>query len=195
MSDRNASVACRITAFPVLVASVAVLGLAACSTGNSGIPTPASSNPGGGSASASSTTQAVSDDWWHNVNACNLLDQATATGLGYPQPGQIQGGESYNCRWTASDGSVFGIVLESQPYDSLQANMGQLSDLTIAGRPAKQDAQAGGDVHSCDLTIEATKGSEAFIDVSTLSSTVAQACQIAQSVGTAIAPKLPGGSK
>jgi hypothetical protein len=137
----------------------------------------------------------VSDDWWHNVNACDLLDQATATGLGYPQPGQLQGGEPYDCRWTASDGSVFGIVLESQPYGSLSANMGQLSDLTIAGRPAKQDAQAGGDPHGCDIALQATSGSDAFIEVSTLSSTVAQACQIAQTVAAAIAPKLPGGSK
>jgi hypothetical protein len=195
MSSRDISVTFRTTTFSALVAGVAVLGLAGCSTTHSGTPTPTSgTDPGDGPGSASSTTQAVSDDWWQTVNACNLLDQATATGLGYPQPGQTQG-ESYNCRWTASDGSVFGIVLESQPYDSLSANMGQLSEVTIANRPAKQDAQAGGDVHSCDLAIEATKGSDAFIDVSTLSSTTAQACQIAQTVATAIAPKLPGGSK
>jgi hypothetical protein len=115
--------------------------------------------------------------------------------LGYPEPGQIQGGLSFDCVWTASDGSVISIVLESQPYDSLQANMGQLSDLTIGGRPAKQDLQAGGDQHACDITIPATAGSDAFIDVSTLSTTAAQACQIAQTMATAIAPKLPGGSK
>jgi hypothetical protein len=137
----------------------------------------------------------VPDDWWHNANACHLLDQATATELGYPQPGQIQDGESYNCVWTASDGSVIGIVLEGQSYTSLQANMGQLSDLTIAGRPAKQDLQAGGDPHGCGIALQATNESNALITVNTLSTTAAQACQIAQTVATAVAPQLPGASK
>jgi hypothetical protein len=194
-SGRDTSVTFRISALSVLVVAVAALGLVGCTTTNHGVPTPTSGSDPGVSGSSPATSQAVSDDWWHNVNACNLLDQAVATGLGYPQPGQVQGGESYNCQWTASDGSVIGVVLESQPYDSLQANMGQLSDLTIAGRPAKQDLQAGGDQHGCDITVQATAGSDAYIPVSTLSSTAAQACQIAQAVATAIAPKLPGGSK
>jgi outer membrane PBP1 activator LpoA protein len=193
MSGRDTSVTFRISALSVLVAAVAALVLAGCTTSNPGLPTPTSGSDPGSSSPA--TSQAVSDDWWHDTNACNLLDQATATGLGYPQAGQVQGGQSYNCRWTASDGSVIGILLESQSYDSLQANMGQLSDLTIAGRPAKQDLQAGGDPHSCDITVQATAGSDAFIDVSTLNTTAAQACQIARTVATAIAPKLPGASK
>jgi hypothetical protein len=73
--------------------------------------------------------------------------------------------------------------------------MGQLSDVTIAGRPAKQDAQAGGSDHACGLAIQATSGSDALISVFTLNETAAQACALAQNVGTAIAPKLPGGSK
>jgi hypothetical protein len=176
-----------------LAAAVAAVGLAGCTTTNPGSPTDTS----GASAtdpSTSSRSQTVSDDWWKTANACNLLDQATATGLGYPQPGEIQDGQSYNCAWTAADGSTFGIVLEGQPYESLPANMGQLSDVTIAGRPAKQDAQNGGGQHSCSLAIRATKGSDVFIDVDTLNTTVAQACTIATTVGTAIAPKLPGGS-
>lgn len=196
MSGRDTSVTFRINALSVLVVAVAALGLAGCTTSHDGIPTPTSgSNPGDGSSSVSTTNPAVSDDWWHNVNACHLLDQATATELGYPQPGQLQGGLSNDCRWTASDGSVIGIVLEGQSYDSLQANMGQLSDLTIAGRPAKQDLQAGGDPHGCGIALQATNGSNALITVNTLSTTAAQACQIAQTMATAIAPKLPGGSK
>jgi hypothetical protein len=123
------------------------------------------------------------------------LDQATATQLGYPQPGQIQEGEKRNCAWTAADGSNFAIVLEGQSYDSHPVDMGQQSQITIAGRSAVQNAQVGGDVHGCALAIQATQGSDAFIVVSTLSTTVAQACTLAQNVGTAIAPKLPGGSK
>jgi hypothetical protein len=196
MSGRDTSVTFRISALSVLVAAVAALGLTGCTTSNNGFPTPTSgSDPGHDSGSASSTPQAAPDDWWHNVNSCNLLDQATAAGLGYPQPGEVQGGQSYNCRWTAPDGSVIGVVLEGQSYDSLQANMGQLSDLTIAGRPAKQDLQAGGDPHGCDMALQATNGSNAFIAVNTLSTTATQACQVAQTVAAAIAPKLPGGSK
>lgn len=196
MSGRDISVTFRISAWSVLVVAVAALGLAGCTTSHDGIPRPTpGSDPGNGTSGVPSTTQAVPDDWWHNANACNLLDQATATELGYPQPGQIQGSETYNCQWTASDGSVIGIVLEGQSYDSLQVNMGQLSDLTIAGRPAKQDAQPGGDPHGCEVALQATKGSNAFIDVDTLSTTAAQACQTAQAVAAAIAPKLPGGSK
>jgi hypothetical protein len=195
MSSRDTSVTFRISAWSVLVVAVAALGLAGCTNNNPGLPTPTSdSGPGGGASGTSATTPAASDNWWHSVNACHLLDQATATGLGYPQPGQLQGGLSNDCRWTASDGSVIDIVLGSQRYDSLSANMGQLSDLTIAGRPAKQDLQAGGDPHGCDITIQATAGSDAYIPVSTLSSTAAEACQIAQTVATAIAPKLPRGS-
>jgi hypothetical protein len=184
----------RTNAFAVVGAAVAVLGLASCSATNPGIPTPTSSGNGSDSA-ANTTTPAVSADWWKAVNACTLLDQATATQWGYPQPGQIQDGEAFNCMWTAPNGSVLGITLEGQSYDSLPANMGQLSDLTIAGRPAKQDAQAGGDPHGCDIAVQATAGSDAFIGVNTLNSTVAQACQIAQGIATAVAPKLPGGSK
>jgi hypothetical protein len=196
MSGRDISVTFRISAWSVLVVAVAALGLAGCTTSHDGIPTPTSgSDPDDSSGSASTTTPAVSDDWWHDVNACHLLDQATATELGYPQPGQLQGGLSNDCRWTASDGSVIGIVLEGQSYDSLQANMGQLSDLTIAGRPAKQDLQAGGDPHGCGIALQATNESNALITVNTLSTTAAQACQIAQTMATAIAPKLPGGSK
>lgn len=197
MSGRDTSVTSRFGAsLSVLVAAVAVLGLAAgCTTTNPGSPAPTSgSDPGDGSGSASSTAQAVPDDWWHNANACNLLDQATATQLGYPQPGQTQGGETYNCQWTASDGSVIGIVLQGQSYDSLQVDNGQLSSLTIAGRPAKQDAQPGGDPHGCEIGLLATTGSNAFIDVDTLNTTATQACQTAQAVANAIAPKLPGGS-
>jgi hypothetical protein len=193
MSGRDTSVTFRISALSVLVVAVAALGLAGCTTSNNGLPTPTSGSGPGSSSGA--TSQAVPDDWWHNANACNLLDQATATELGYPQPGQIQDGESYNCVWTASDGSVIGIVLESQSYTSLQANMGQLSDLTIAGRPAKQDLQAGGDPHGCGIALQATNESNALITVNTLSTTAAQACQIAQTVATAVAPKLPGASK
>ena len=173
--------------------ALAAFVLAGCTTTSSGNPT-GTTNSSATDPATSSQSQTVSDDWWKTANACGLLDQATATRLGYPQPGEIQDGQSYNCAWTAADGSTFGIVLEGQPYESLPANMGQLSDVTIGGRPAKQDAQNGGGQHSCALAIQATKGSDVFIDVDTLDSTVTQACVVATTVGTAIASKLPGGS-
>jgi hypothetical protein len=196
MSGRDTSVTFRISALSVLAVAVVTLGLAGCTTTNQGVPTPTSgSNPGNGSGSASNTPQSAPDDWWHTVNACGLLDQTTAKQLGYPQPGQTQDGRSADCAWTAADGSTIGITLDSQHYDAISADMGQLSDITIAGRPAKQDAQAGGSTHACGLAIQATSGSDALISVFTLNATVEQACALAQNVGNAIAPKLPGGSK
>lgn len=192
MTSRDASVTFRITIVSALVATVVGLGVVGCSTTNPGSPTPTS---GGDSGNPSSTAHAVSDDWWKSVNACTLLDQATATQLGYPQPGQIQDGRPSDCGWTAGDGSTVGVTLNSQQYDTISADMGQLSDVTIAGRPAKQDAQAGGSTHACGLAIQATSGSDVLISVFTLNETVAQACTLAQNVGAAIAPKLPGGSK
>lgn len=196
MSGRDIGVTFRITAVFILAAAIAMLGLVGCSTTNPGIPSPTSqSGSGDGSGSSSTTTQPVSDDWWKRVNACTLLDQATATQLGYPQPGQVQEGDKRNCAWTASDGSTFGIVLEGQSYDSHPVDMGQQSQVTVAGRPAVQNIQVGGDIHGCAIAIRATQGSDAFVVVDTLSTTATQACTLAQNVGTAIAPKLPGGSK
>lgn len=178
---------------PVVSAAalVAAVALAGCTTVHGGTPTATSTDSS--TSTSPSGSQAASDDWFKNVNACDLLDQSTATGLGYPQPGQIQDGQSFSCAWTAADGSTFGIVLEGKPYQSLSPTLGQLSDVTVGGRPAKQATPAGSGIHSCSLAIEATKGSNAFIDVDTLSST-AEPCTVATTVGTAIAPKLPAGS-
>jgi hypothetical protein len=193
MSGRDISVAPRLAALPLLAAAaIAVLGLTGCSNQNPGTPTPTSGTSAGDP--STTTAQGASDNWWQSVNACNLLDQTTATGLGYPQPGQVQDGQKSNCAWTAADGSTFGIVLEGQAYNSHPADMGQQSQVTVASRPAVQNAQIGGSDNDCGLAIEATKGSDANIVVNTLGSTVAEACTLAQNIGTAIAPKLPARS-
>lgn len=182
---------------PVLSATALVtlgVALAGCTTDHDGTPTATTTTDSGSTSAPSSGSQTASDDWWKTANACNLLDQTTASGLGYPQPGQIQDGHPSNCAWTASDGSTFVISLQGQPYDSLSPTLGQLSDVTIAGRPAKQATPDKTGVRSCSLAIEATKGSDAFIDVDTISATTEQACALATTVGTAIAPKLPSGS-
>ena len=181
----------RILPLVSVAALVAAVSLSGCTTVNGGTPTATSTC--NSMSTSPSGSQAASDDWFKTVNACDLLDQSTATGLGYPQPGQIQDGTSFSCAWTAADGSTFGIVLEGKPYQSLSPTLGQLSDVTIGGRPAKQATPAGSGIHSCSLAIEATKGSNAFIDVDALSSTT-EPCTVATTVGKAIAPKLPDGS-
>jgi hypothetical protein len=194
MSRKSQLVAHR-TQISSMLAALAILGVAGCSNGNDGTPEPTSSfSSGDSTSSTTSNTQSTSDEWFRSVNACNLVDQSTATGLGYAQPGQTQDGQSFNCAWTATDGSVFSVVLEDQSYDSIQANMGQLSDVTVGGRPAKLDTSAGGDPHGCDVALQATQGSRALVTVHTLSTTAAEACSTAQAVGTAIAPKLPKAS-
>lgn len=192
MNGWDISVRIRTVVLAAAVVGLAATGMTGCSTTKPGTPTPTS-----GASTGDDTTgaPAVSDDWWRSVNACGLLDQGTATSLGYPQPGQIQEGNKQDCAWTAADGSTVTVVLEGQAYDSGSADMGQQSRVTVAGRPAVQNAQIGGSPHGCGLAIQATKGSDAFIDVETLNSTVPEACSLAQSVGTAIAPKLPSIAK
>jgi hypothetical protein len=97
-----------------------------------------------------------------------------------------------SCQWDSS-GHV-QVALTSDPYDSLVANGGQISDLTFSGRPAVQSAGAGGP-GACDVSLEATSGSRALIAATTDSNLTDQACTLAQGVAKAISPKLPSGSK
>jgi len=165
------------------------LALAGCTSATTGNASPASDDVG---APPTTAGRVVSDDWWKSANVCGLLDQAAASHLGFPNPGRpdINSAAQNSCDWDSGNGQNAGIVLTGQRYNDLSANGGQLSNVSINGRPGEQDAGSGGN-GSCDLALQATDGSRALIIATVIPGTADQACQLAQGVAHAIEPKLP----
>jgi hypothetical protein len=119
-----------------------------------------------------------------------MVDTTTLTQLGFTSPGSVAANNSVQnrCDWNQQNATL-GVELATQPYHTLLALGGQLSDLTIAGRPAEQDYVSS--ANNCGVAVEATKGSRALIIAVTLDNTSDRACTIAKTVAQAIAPKLP----
>lgn len=174
----------------VYALSVATLGglvLAGCVSGTPGNASPATTS------GAATTHRAATDEWWRTANVCGLLARTAAAQLGFANPGQvdINSDAQKSCDWDDNhSGENAGVVLTSQRYDDLAQEDGQLSDITINGRPGKQEAGSGGD-RTCDLTLKATKGSRVLIITALTTGTTDQACQLAQGVARAIEPELP----
>jgi hypothetical protein len=171
------------------VISITALATVACGSGNNGtLPTPTTTST---SDAPSSTSGTASDRWFTTVKSCDLPDQSTLTRLGLTSPGSpIENSNFENsCEWKSDQGDL-QLVLTPQTYDSLPANMGQLSKINIVGRPGMEDQNSGGNPTSCDIDIEATLGSRALAIVTTLT-TLQQACNIANEIIQAVAPKLP----
>jgi hypothetical protein len=119
-----------------------------------------------------------------------MVDTTTLAQLGFTSPGSVAISDSLQnrCDWSQQNATM-GVALQTQAYHTLLALGGQLSDLTIAGRPAEQDDLSS--ASTCSVAVEATKGSRALIIVVTLDNTSNRACSIAKTVAQAIAPKLP----
>ncbi|HEX7662659.1 MAG TPA: DUF3558 family protein [Pseudonocardiaceae bacterium] len=181
----------RMVAMSILSAA-AVGTLAACGGGGGSNLQPGgtSTTTSGAGSTTSASGGAASDRWFNSVQACSLVDQATLTQLGYTSPGKVVENNDFEnqCSWK-NDTSELALDLVAQDYNHITSLGGQLSNLTVAGRPAVQDDITASGI--CMISLEATKGSQALIHVDLLQSASLAPCDIATQAATAVVSKLP----
>ncbi|SFJ91714.1 DUF3558 family protein [Amycolatopsis sacchari] len=171
----------------VAVAAVAVL-LAGCSSEEPGRALPATSAPG--------SSSPVAQNALGSFNPCEALTKQDLDRYRVQGPGRTDdppSGAAAWCRWTgrASDSAsmVFGLTVRPQQgLADLTRTVGQLSDGTVNGRPARRLAGETGS--SCTVALAVSAGSR--VDVSAVGTTeVAEACTVASDLANIIEPKLP----
>ncbi|HEX7659041.1 MAG TPA: DUF3558 family protein [Pseudonocardiaceae bacterium] len=176
-----------------MLSVIAAAILAACAGGGGGVLQPSgisATKSGAASTTSASSGGGVSDRWFNSVQACSMIDQATLTQLGFTSPGTVVTNNDYEnrCDWKQENAGI-SIDMTPNAWDTLSANGGQLSNLTVGGRSAQQDDLSS--QHSCIVAVEATKGSQAMIVVDVLPASGLNPCDIAQQAAAGAVSKLP----
>lgn len=175
------------------------LGLAACTTQQTGNPITTGETSPTNSAPA---TSAGAANGIANLDACELLTTEDAAQFQAQGPGQEEdtrtSGATSSCGWhgrSSTDRSVsFGVLVRaSQGIDELQ-NQAQASGGTVTagslnGRDARQAKLASG---GCILALKV--GADSRVDMSVVIGGVTdptESCQIASDIANIVEPKLP----
>lgn len=173
-----------------LVLPLALLGLAlaGCGTGTGGTPSPATTTTTATSkASPTTTSGGSSSGSLASFDTCKALqDVASQFSLtDIEEEGTQQCGAQFS--------PTVGVGLKAWPSkgiaDATGAGNQKISDISIGSRKAKLIERGASDT-LCAVAVEVTKSSRVDV-IASANASLAEACDAAQKVATAIEPKLP----
>lgn len=149
---------------------------------------PSPSSPGSPSAAPEFTAPSEPPDtgpdaWWLTVNACRLLTVSQVSSLDLTEPPYAADSPQAGCTWGGVPYEI-SITLSDSAYTQEKGDH---------ARPFRADDGRPGEtgvVNSlgCEVTLQATKGSTAYILVM---SSPSDQCQIAARVANWVSPELP----
>jgi hypothetical protein len=176
-----------------VLAALAVLTLtvvSGCTDKRDGTALPASSSPN----AAPSQPNTGPNDVFAALKACDALDRALQ-GQGFsPAVPQRAGGA--NC-CDAKKAQYGGVSLALQPdlgIDDLKGDRSKQHDGDVNGRRAIQTRDGIEGSGTCDIVIEVTKTSRAFVVASLSVGTTDEACTFVDGVAKKVEPQLPKGN-
>lgn len=179
----------------ILAGGAVLLAVAACSSGNTGFPVPATSATSGGDGSSGSQdttsaggTKIASPDQLANTDACSLLTASEATSVGLPSQGiEDAAGAHSGCQWNGSDFSVSVGVRTDVGLAGVLLNGGTLTNTTVGTHQAKQ--VAGVASSGCLVAMGITNSMR--VDVGATQVSTGNECQEAMAVAQLVEKRLP----
>ncbi|WP_434447629.1 DUF3558 domain-containing protein [Lentzea sp. E54] len=176
-----------ISRIGVLVAAGA-LTLAAC-TNTNGTARPAPETTSTPTSAGSPTTSSASNGALADTDPCALVTTGEATEIGTEgSPKRQQVGTADSCTWKKSGAVVSVGIRTNLGLAQTQASGGQIADISVGGREAKQ--VSGRSSGSCLVVLGVSASSRVDVTV-TPPATGGDACPLALAFAEKIEPKLP----
>lgn len=187
MNTKGTYVTVRI-AFIAATAGILV-ALSACSGGDSaGTPRPETTSTASSTSASSPTSSGNVSGSLADTDPCDLLKSSEAAELGSSgSPKREKVGTADTCKWKSTDSSFHVGIRTNMGIGQVQPDAGQVKDLTVGDRKAKQ--VSGNAAGTCIIALDVSSSSR--VDVSAIGRPNEDPCPLALKVAELVEPKLP----
>lgn len=166
-----------------------LLALSACSGGGSaGTPRPETTTTTPSTTTGSPTSSGTVRGSLADTDPCDLLTTSEATELGSTgSPKREKVGTADTCKWKSADSNFHVGVRTNMGIGQVQPDAGQVKDITVIDRKAKQ--VSGNAAGTCIIALDVSSSSR--VDVSAIGRPNEDPCPLALKVAELVEPKLP----
>ncbi|ANZ41812.1 hypothetical protein BBK82_43630 [Lentzea guizhouensis] len=172
------------------VAAAGLLFIAACgeTTGGDARPATDSSEATSSTSTAPTTSSGAGTGSLEDVDPCSLLATEDAADLGATKPPKREMvGSADSCAWKPGNANLSVGVRTNLGLAQAQPNGGQITDITVGDRPAKQIS--GTTTGGCVVVLGVTSSSR--VDVTVIPAPNSDGCPMALKVAGLVESKLP----
>ncbi|GLY52615.1 DUF3558 family protein [Lentzea sp. NBRC 102530] len=171
------------------LAAGALVFVAACGGTTSGTARPAAepTETGSSATSAPTTASSAAGVALSGVDPCSLVATKEAGDLGAVNPKRQTVGTADTCQWRIGDTGFSIAVRTNLGLEEVQASGGQITEIKVGDRPAKQ--VSGRSSGGCMVTLGVTSSSR--VDVLSIPVAGGDGCPLALQVAGMVEPKLP----